>query len=958
MKRKLIASLNILLIIGLIFSFSTKVQSAVSESVTTDATQTEPALEPTNLISEQYTIPIPEPIIRELGSKIYYEIKDFGSNVVLGLPLLPHKKFYFEIPFNAKDVNVAITATGSRSLGIVPNIAVFQGVASGNNPGPDEAKILAVRNKYLSVRQIFPEDTFKVLGGRSIKGHRLICVAINPLSANLLTNEVTFNSSFTVKIQYSLDETQAAAQTSIEKSPVFEKTAKEIIYNYPEEQTLESITATQTVTLAPIADVPIQYAIITLAENVSAVQPLADWKTKKGIPAKVYTTTEIETAHPEGADLQEKIRLFITNPSPNPPNNPFYSAKFDWLLFAGEQGGGMPDLTPTEGIKLPSRYVGPVTWHTDDNDIVPADYYYADCAGGSVADSYRYDWDTGGSAGVYGELADDIRWIPDTYVGRIPSNESAKLSAVVNKIIAYEKNPTAGTWTKETVLNGAKINDTGDHSAIIMDAIKANLLDPAGLTTYRLYYDQLNKGGDAELTEANFISYVSPGRSLVEWFSHGNNIRAYYSVPLPDKSNYFLKGDITSINNANKRSVIYVAACDNGKFDFHNSGQTVNSYFTVGDSALFGYGTLHDWAIAFMAAARTVYYWIGISPNPETQGVAQGEQYRFNQQVFSYGKYNIGQAFNDMKLDIVNDFDGNPTFDPDSVLVARKNLFAMNLLGDPEMEIWTDIPQQFNVTYPSQVYNTPHEHTITVTDGTNPVQGARVTLYKSADAFGTGLTDVNGEIIFTISTATAGNMDLTVTKHNFVPAERTILVVNERFLTISSSSGGTTNPAPGNYSYVEGTPVSVSATPNNQYYLFDHWELDGAPAGSTNPISITMNVDHTLNAVFTQINYDLNITTTWCGTTDPEPGTHSYGGGSTVNVNSNPCYGYKLDHWELDGQNIGIPFTYNQFGNWYLAVLMDGPHSVNAVYVKKPPGGTGCSKLKPCDRDDLPDPVY
>jgi hypothetical protein len=76
-------------------------------------------------------------------------------------------------------------------------------------------------------------------------------------------------------------------------------------------------------------------------------------------------------------------------------------------------------------------------------------------------------------------------------------------------------------------------------------------------------------------------------------------------------------------------------------------------------------------------------------------------------------------------------------------------------------------------------------------------------------------------------------------------------------LTITTATGGTTNPSPGTYTYWAGTTVNVTATPNSGY-IFDHWELDGAPAGSQNPISVTMNSDHTLHAVF-QAKYDVTI---------------------------------------------------------------------------------------------------
>jgi len=69
-------------------------------------------------------------------------------------------------------------------------------------------------------------------------------------------------------------------------------------------------------------------------------------------------------------------------------------------------------------------------------------------------------------------------------------------------------------------------------------------------------------------------------------------------------------------------------------------------------------------------------------------------------------------------------------------------------------------------------------------------------------------------------------------------------------LTITTTTGGTTDPSPGTYTYWEGTIVSVTANPYTNY-VFDHWELDGFWY-SSNPISVTMDSDHTLRAVFAE----------------------------------------------------------------------------------------------------------
>ncbi len=68
------------------------------------------------------------------------------------------------------------------------------------------------------------------------------------------------------------------------------------------------------------------------------------------------------------------------------------------------------------------------------------------------------------------------------------------------------------------------------------------------------------------------------------------------------------------------------------------------------------------------------------------------------------------------------------------------------------------------------------------------------------------------------------------------------------YLTVTSGSGGVTNPSSSEW-YDSGTTVSVLAIPNT-HYLLDHWELDSANVGSSNPYNVTMNAAHTLHVVF------------------------------------------------------------------------------------------------------------
>jgi hypothetical protein len=97
----------------------------------------------------------------------------------------------------------------------------------------------------------------------------------------------------------------------------------------------------------------------------------------------------------------------------------------------------------------------------------------------------------------------------------------------------------------------------------------------------------------------------------------------------------------------------------------------------------------------------------------------------------------------------------------------------------------------------------------------------------------------------------AGTNPIPITMNGAYTAQAYYTPIAPYVLTITATSGGTTNPVPGAYSYSSGQTVQVTANPNPGYVL-DHWELDGTNVSSSNnPLTVTMNANHSLKAVFT-----------------------------------------------------------------------------------------------------------
>ena len=104
------------------------------------------------------------------------------------------------------------------------------------------------------------------------------------------------------------------------------------------------------------------------------------------------------------------------------------------------------------------------------------------------------------------------------------------------------------------------------------------------------------------------------------------------------------------------------------------------------------------------------------------------------------------------------------------------------------------------------------------------------------------------------TSVTPMDTDITPLTTDILPQESNATVYNlcpgTRTLTLSATSGGTTTPAPGSHPYDFGTRASVTATANTGYQ-FSKW--GGDASGATNPITITMDSDKSVTAIFTTI---------------------------------------------------------------------------------------------------------
>jgi hypothetical protein len=133
-------------------------------------------------------------------------------------------------------------------------------------------------------------------------------------------------------------------------------------------------------------------------------------------------------------------------------------------------------------------------------------------------------------------------------------------------------------------------------------------------------------------------------------------------------------------------------------------------------------------------------------------------------------------------------------------------------------------------------------------------------------------------------------------------------------LTADTVGPGQVSPAQGTYD--ENTEVVVTATPDAESE-FVRWEGDAN--GSTNPLTVVMDEDKNITAVFSAA-YELTTSVMGSGGVTPSGGTYLVG--TEVQVLAVPDQGWVFWHWQGVASGSTNPTT----------VLMDQPKSLTAVF--------------------------
>jgi uncharacterized repeat protein (TIGR01451 family) len=382
-----------------------------------------------------------------------------------------------------------------------------------------------------------------------------------------------------------------------------------------------------------------------------------------------------------------------------------------------------------------------INWQADWNGV-PGDYWYACLTGGTTPDLY-----------------------PEVAVGRLTVNNTTELTTQINKIMTYSDNPPVSNWVDKALLVAHKQEAPGKYQGCKETIRTTSYSDSFTFDT--CYGASAANGGDAA-TNADVTTAINAGRGIVNYRGHGGTGSpyarpwgTYWGGDWNTSNQEWTTSNAHALSNGDKTPVVFSISCLNNALD-NPSNECLGEAFVKDD----------DSAVAFLGATRPSY----TTPNHDF------DRYLFDA-IGNEHIYNIGMVLNDANVELISLYGSTSAY--------MDNLRIYLWLGDPALELWSATPKTLTVNYPSTVINSI---TVTVKDGATNVQNALVCLTKGAsgsDIYTYGYTNSSGQATFSFTASYNGNMNVSVTKHNYLPDTGTTSVITSApTVAVTSPNGG------------------------------------------------------------------------------------------------------------------------------------------------------------------------
>ncbi len=357
---------------------------------------------------------------------------------------------------------------------------------------------------------------------------------------------------------------------------------------------------------------------------------------------------------------------------------------------------------------------------------IPCDLYYADLQG---------DWDSNGNS-IFGEPTDIVDLYYDVFIGRASVDNQTQVQTFVNKVITHEKNPPTD-YLRRILLVDALLW-AGHNQQQSNDSI-ANIT-PSGWVDRFIH----NPGNTYTVGDS-----INNGFQFAHLVGHGNASGVY-----DGGTRYYGTSTAGNQTNGSRVNLMNSMACTAGNFESSDCLAEAAHNAPNGGSIATIFNSRYGWG------------------QPPGIGPSELLDVRFYDFFFNHDTMPIGITHAESK-----EFYRNSAI---SQQVWRWCYYGLNLLGDPLLMMYEDIPGQLDATFDDPIPTGSQDFTVRVRSGGNPVRNALVCVAKATEVYERGFTDAGGRVTLTINPATTGYLQVTATAANYLPDENScqVMVIN------------------------------------------------------------------------------------------------------------------------------------------------------------------------------------
>lgn len=627
----------------------------------------------------------------------------------IGFPALPVLNTPVALPQGTRAVSVEVTGTSWTSLrgrhtvlpATEPVPLSLMGEVNISIPRPDQEAYSSTEN--------YPSTPTRLEGSSMLLGFPVAYVSVYPVRWNPASGLIEIATDIQLRVT---TEYTGENYTVMTRSAQSEARTRAIVENTVINP--EMVQASGAV-IIPSRDLTYgEYVVIATPAYESYAQEFAQWKTRKGIPTSVYTTTWIQTQY-SGVDLQQEIRAFLTD---------CRDEGVEYVLIWGDD-----NVIAGRDAKIS---------YSSYTEYPPVDLYWSDINDTAPGADL---WDSNGN-GVWGEWGsggDNVDYHPDLFTGRASVNTASEAQLFIDKVLAYEQvGSTDGFDTAPLEMRVGYTTEQlwpGCWGSAGAEIISADV--PAGGWAEEKCYHSAGNNS-VSITQA----MINSGPHHVYHASHGGPT----SFSLPGGSygaGHFMA--LTNISSGNLPAIWNSISCLIGHLD---------GYECMGDAWLASPGG------GGFGGFNARYGW----GSPSSPGNGASE-------VLCQALYDVHWNDGQNTLGAMH-FIGRDQMNPGSNQVMDWCVKNYNLFGEPELPIWTEEAVDLTVTHPASITGSTNV-TVNVNAEGSPVSGARVCLYKgddwaTAEVYEVALTGGSGQVDIPVDPATTGEMLITVWAHNHI----------------------------------------------------------------------------------------------------------------------------------------------------------------------------------------------